>query len=125
MSSSRSRHHACRGRALIPRLIPGRTALVAIAASAIAVFVGLLAGLSPATALRLAIGVLAGLTVATGLDYIVSRRTWRLAPPTMTRHLPAAFAIGVSRDVRLTIQNSGGTPWHCALHDFVDPTFQT
>jgi uncharacterized protein (DUF58 family) len=110
---------------VIPRLIPGRAALVAVAASAAAVLVSLMAGLAPAFALRLAVGVLAGLTVATGIDYLVSRRTWRLAPPTLTRHLPAAFAIGVAREVRLTIQNTGATAWQCALHDFVDPTIQT
>lgn len=110
---------------LIPRLVPGRTALAVVAASAIVLLVSLLARMTPAAAMRIAAVVLAALALAIGVDYVLSRRAWRQSPPTMTRRLPTAFAIGISRDIQLTLGNTGTATWRCAIHDFVDPTIQT
>jgi uncharacterized protein (DUF58 family) len=40
----------------------------------------------------------------------------------MTRHLPAALAIGLEREVRLTIDADGSGSWQCELYDRTDPS---
>ena len=46
---------------------------------------------------------LVGLAGALSLDFLLTRRAWQASPPRLTRILPAAFAIGVRRDVHLHI----------------------
>ena len=47
------------------------------------------------------------LLVAAFCDYTISVRAWRRASPRMTRRLPAAFAIGAKRPVRLGFEIEG------------------
>src|SRR5262249_20537033 len=47
---------------------------------------------------------------------------WRRGPATLTRRLPAAFAVGVPRDVGLGLESPGDLPWRCTLFDHADPT---
>jgi uncharacterized protein (DUF58 family) len=69
--------------------------------------------------------ILAAIVVATVCDYAITRRAWRRATPAMTRHLPAAFAIGARRQIGITIDNTGDSAWTCELYDHVDPTLET
>jgi uncharacterized protein (DUF58 family) len=58
-------------------------------------------------------------------DSAASLRAWRRASPTMTRRLPAAFAIGLKRPVQFAIATEGPGRWRCALHDQADSSLLT
>ena len=62
------------------------------------------------------------LALFAGADYGLTRRAWRAANVRLTRRLPAAFAIGVSREVRVSVEHDGKEVWRCELHDHVDPS---
>ena len=109
---------------LIP-FVPGRTAIVVLGASTLGVLVALLAGVTAAMAVRAAMAVLGGLILATAWDYAATLRAWRQSTPTMRRQLPAAFAIGITRPVHLTIDSSGPDTWDLELFDHADPTLHT
>ncbi len=105
--------------------IPGRTAIVALAACAVLLLLGLLAGMPVRIAAWVAAAALLGLIVIAGWDYAASVHAWRRSAPRMTRRLPAAFALGAKRPVHLTIDNEGMETWHCALHDHADSSLVT
>ena len=96
-----------------------------VAAAAVAALIALLAGIQPAVAGRGALAVLAALALTGGWDYAASRRAWRRASARMTRHLPAAFAIGARKPVELAIETEGTAEWRCELYDHADATLET
>ena len=102
------------------RLIPGRTAIVALAVAAVIVLGALLLGVPVTAAMSMATAGLLALLVIAASDYVASLRAWRRSSPTMTRRLPAAFAIGVKRSVQISIETEGTRAWRCALHDHTD-----
>ena len=105
------------------RIIPGRTAIVGLAASSVAALFALLIG-TPVTVAARATGIaLVALVVVAIWDYAASLRAWRRSSPTMTRRLPTAFAIGTKRPVQLAIETEGTEAWRCELHDHADPSF--
>ena len=105
--------------------IPGRTAIAALGAIAIALLLALLLGMPVSAGSWMATAALLAVAVASTVDYAASRRAWRGGSPKMVRHLPAAFAIGVKRPVQLAIETDGTATWHCQLHDHADPTLLT
>jgi uncharacterized protein (DUF58 family) len=109
------------------RLIPGRIALVAFAATAVAVLVALLVGMAVSVAAWLTLAVFVALLAAAAWDYTASLRAWRQSSPRMTRHLPPAFAIGVKKLVRVTIdtEGTGTAAWRCELYDHADSSLVT
>jgi len=109
----------------ITRAVPGRTAVIALAALAMAPLVALLAGVPEAIVGRITVAAFAAATAGAVADYLLSRRAWRLSYPVMRRHLPAAFAIGVKRPIQLSIETQGTRTWHCRLHDHADATLVT
>ena len=62
------------------------------------------------------------LVVAAVADYFVSRRAWLRANVRLARRLPAAFAIGVERPVRVTVEHEGAVSWVGGFYDHVDPS---
>ena len=64
---------------------------------------------------------LVGLAGALSLDFLLTRRAWQASPPRLTRVLPAAFAIGVRRDVHLHIETAGSRV-ALVLIDGTDPS---
>jgi uncharacterized protein (DUF58 family) len=106
-------------------LIPGRTAVVTLGASATAILVALLVGVTPAIAMRAALATLAALFAAAAWDYRSSVIAWRRSAPALTRRLPAAFAIGVSRPVQLLVDTQGTDSWECTLYDHADASLLT
>jgi uncharacterized protein (DUF58 family) len=106
-------------------LIPGRTSVAAVAASAAAILVALIAGVSPAVAVRATMAALAALLAAAALDYRSSVVAWRRSTPVLTRRLPPAFAIGVSRPVELLIETQGTRSWRCTVYDHADASLRT
>ena len=107
------------------RVVPSKIALWALAAGAIGVLLGLVAGLEPQSAALFA-SVWAMALAATGIgDYLVTRKAWQEASPRLSRRLPDALAIGVRSDIHLCIETQGGEDWRCELFDHVDPTLLT
>jgi uncharacterized protein (DUF58 family) len=106
-------------------VIPGRTAVLALAGTSVAVLVALLMGMPVSVAGRMALACLGTLLAAAIWDYAASLRAWRRSSPAMTRRLPAAFAIGARRPVQLTIVTEGAEAWRCELHDHADSSLST
>ncbi|HEY7286222.1 MAG TPA: DUF58 domain-containing protein [Polyangia bacterium] len=107
------------------RVIPGRTMMMALAASAAGVLVLLLAGASVGAAARASAALLVMLFAAAACDYVLSIRGWRRAQATLTRRLPAAFAIGVKRPIGLSIETEGSIAWRAVLYDHADSSLLT
>jgi uncharacterized protein (DUF58 family) len=90
------------------RIIPGRLAVLALAACAVAALIALVLGMPVRLAGRLVMGAMMLLAVAAAWDAFASRRAWRRAAPRMTRRLPPAFAIGVRQTAHLVIVPGDG-----------------
>jgi uncharacterized protein (DUF58 family) len=106
-------------------VIPGRTAVVALAASTAAIVLALILGVSVAVVARAAMAATAALFAAAAWDYRASVMAWRQSTPVLTRRLPPAFAIGASRPVELSIDTRGTGSWSCALYDHADASLLT
>jgi uncharacterized protein (DUF58 family) len=65
-------------------------------------------------------GAVALLLAGMVLDYGLFRKRWRRANVRFVRRLPPAFAIGVAREVRVTLTHDGAEDWRCELYDHVD-----
>ena len=107
------------------RLIPAKTSIVAISAAMLSVFVALLLGLPMLSATILASGVIAGLAAVAAVDYSRSRRAWKDASPKLTRQLPAALALGVTKPIQVFIDTAGTESFKARLYDHTDPTLTT
>src|SRR4051812_6230846 len=94
-------------------LRPSHHSLVTLAIAAAIVLSLLLAGASIETAWTIAWTFIVLLGLAILADFLRSRRSWRAAEPGLTRRLPAAFAIGVRKNVTLSVATRGGRPWRC------------
>jgi uncharacterized protein (DUF58 family) len=105
--------------------MPGRGAIAALGAIAAGALLILLAGMPVDAATRLTLAVVAVFLIVAAWDYVTSLRGWRHTAATMSRRLPAAFAIGVKRPVQLTIDAGGAATWRCQLHDHADATLVT
>ena len=111
-----------RSRFMHLRVIPGRFLLAALAAGAIALTLALSFGASPeAAALSAGVG-LSALTALAIFDWLWSVRAWRAAAPSMTRRLPAAFALGVEERIALVLAVGGANRWRAQLFDHTDPS---
>ena len=102
------------------RVAPSRRLLILLAAVGVAALAGLLVGTAMPAVARTTAGAALVLLVAAIADYVWSRRRWRAANVRFKRELPAAFAIGVERPVRVTLEHDGAQGWKCELYDHVD-----
>jgi len=105
--------------------MPGRGAIAALGAIAAGALAILLAGMPVDAATRLTLAAVVVFLIVAAWDYVTSLRGWRHTAATMTRRLPAAFAIGVKRPVQLTVDAGGSATWRCQLHDHADATLLT
>jgi uncharacterized protein (DUF58 family) len=64
----------------------------------------------------------AALVTAAAADAWASLRAWRRAGVQVIRRLPPAFAIGIERPVRLTLEAAGGIDWRAEIYDHFDTT---
>jgi len=103
-------------------VIPGRPAVAAIATGGVVLLVALIAGAPVRDTGWIAAALLALTLGAAAADYARSRAAWRQASPRLIRRLPAAFAIGVRREIHLFIELEGNAHWTCELHDHADPS---
>jgi uncharacterized protein (DUF58 family) len=102
------------------RVAPSRSVLKWTALISVLALVALLVG-TPMRYVAWLVGVMAfALLVGTVVDLLLFRKLWRNANVRFTRRLPAAFAIGVTRDVRVALEHDGDENWQCELYDHVD-----
>jgi uncharacterized protein (DUF58 family) len=106
------------------RFIPGPVTIRVLGAGGVAALAAAVLGVSPDTVFQATIACAAVLVAACAYDIWMSSRAWRSSSPLLTRRLPAAFAIGVRRSVRLALAASGAQ-WHCRLYDHADPSVHT
>ena len=107
------------------RVMPGRIAILALAASSVAALLALLLGMTAAVATWAATIALVALFGIAAWDCAASLRAWRRSSPTMTRRLPSAFALGAKRGVQLAIDTQGTRTWRCELYDHADSSLLT
>ncbi len=107
------------------RVVPSKITLWAIAAGTTCVLFALVAGVPLQSAEALALGLALALLGAACADYLMTKRAWERASPSLSRRLPDALAIGVKSDIQLLIQAQGPLAWRCELFDYVDPTLLT
>ena len=107
------------------RVVPGQRAIAAVAILTAGVAAAIIIGVPAPTAARLAAFAVSILLAVAVWDWFSSLRAWRQAAPTLTRRLPAAFAIGIARSVPLTVVVQGGGTWRCTLHDHADASLLT
>ena len=104
------------------RVAPSRSLLVTLAVIGLAALIALLADAGHALVAWSTAAAVAVLLLAAAGDYVVSRRAWRDADVRLARQLPAAFAIGVERSVRVTLEHAYFSDFACELYDHVDPS---
>ncbi|MFO1250685.1 MAG: hypothetical protein U1E77_05960 [Inhella sp.] len=102
---------------------PSAGSVYALAALACALALPLALGLPLASVLPVGLGLLLMLGALAALDLWRSLRLWRQGGLRVERRLPAAFAIGVSTELRLELINPGPRPWHVQVFDELDPVF--
>jgi uncharacterized protein (DUF58 family) len=107
---------------LVVRPTPSPVSLWLLVAAGLAALGALLAGVAQPLVMALTAGGVALLILAAVADYFMSRRAWFRANVRLTRQLPAAFAIGVERPVRIAVEHEGKWGWVGRLYDNVDPS---
>jgi uncharacterized protein (DUF58 family) len=107
------------------RVIPSSAALTALLAGTACLLVALLAGVLVTDAAAAAVLWVTLLAFVALADYRLTRRAWLQTTPRMTRLMPASLAVGVQRDVELTIDGAGTTAWRIELYDHADPSLRT
>src|SRR5688572_24828102 len=107
------------------RVVPGRRAIWLLGAGATAATAALIAGM-PVRDVGIATAAFTALFLTVAIiDVVTTRRAWRAATPSMTRALPAAFAIGVRKPVALSIAVAGTQKWQCSVYDHADGSLVT
>ena len=104
------------------RVVPGRAPAAILGVCAVAILLALVLGLPVTVAARVSVVVVVALVVATLVDFLRSTRAWRAASPQLVRGLPAAFALGVRKQIQLELQLEGDETWVCEVHDAADVT---
>ena len=107
------------------RVIPSRRLTAIVAAGIVAATAALIAGVPMGLVVWPVAALAAILSIAMLADYLITKRAWRASTPSMTRGLPAAFAIGVQKQVTLSISVTGARTWQCALYDHAAASFVT
>ena len=110
---------------MFARLIPAPRALGLLGAGGAAALAAAVLGAPPDTVLQVTVAGATLLGLAAARDWWMSSRAWRSSTPTLTRRLPAAFAIGVRRPVRLALAASGEPEWRCQVFDHADASVHT
>ena len=106
-------------------VVPGPTAFVAPAVAAAAVLAALLSGVHVSVAARATFAIVFVLAGAATVDLVRTRHRWRRSPPSFTRRLPAAFAIGVRRTIHLSLDVEDAATWRVDLYDGADARLVT
>ena len=105
--------------------IPSRLLLIIVAAGTAIALAAVITGIDLGKVIDFAWIALSGLAALAAADYFYTVRAWKQAAPTIIRHLPAAFAVGVERRVQLDVTLTGNLDWECVLYDHTDATLLT
>lgn len=105
-------------------VVPSPLALALLGIAGVGATIALVLGAESSLVASAGAIVAIGLAVAGVVDYLVTRRAWRLSDVRMVRQLPSAFAIGVKRPVHLKFDLVGSRRWHCVVHDHCDPSLR-
>jgi len=104
------------------RIVPSNAAIVALAACAATALASLLLGMTMIQASLLAAALFCALIAVCTLDFLRSQSAWRDASLTLERQIPAAFAIGVERPVKVVLTVQGAHDWRAQIYDHADPS---
>jgi uncharacterized protein (DUF58 family) len=105
------------------KLIPSRTSVWTLTALALLCALALVFKVFTLSAVIFTSTVLAvAMLTFAAADVFWSLRTWYRAPLQWRRRLPAAFALGVTRQLSGQLINEGVQRWRVALFDHVDPS---
>jgi uncharacterized protein (DUF58 family) len=107
------------------RCTPSRLLLTVIAVGATAALAAIIAGIDLGKVINIAWIMVAMLAASAAADYFLSANAWKQSTPTLLRHLPAAFAIGVERRVQIDVTIAGNRDWDCVFYDHTDATLLT
>ncbi len=102
------------------RAIPGVAPVIVLSLCAAIALVCLLVGMTVPQTATVAGALVVGLLAACGIDLAHSLRAWRDADLQLSRHIPAAFAIGVERSIKVSLVLQGTHTWQAQLHDHAD-----
>jgi len=105
-------------------ILPSRASVWVLAALGLACAIALVAR-APLAWMTTGVKMVAlALLVIAVADVAWSLIAWKRAPLQWQRRLPAAFAIGVPRNLAGVLVNEGGRAWRVALFDHVDASFE-
>ncbi|XHS77906.1 DUF58 domain-containing protein [Burkholderiaceae bacterium UC74_6] len=104
-------------------VVPTRTGIAALALLALVVALALAVGAPLAGVVALVLPLLGFGLVLGAWDLWHSRKLWAASGVTIERRLPAAFAIGVSTELKLDLVNPGLLAWQLQVFDALDPLF--
>jgi uncharacterized protein (DUF58 family) len=102
------------------RAVPSSLTVIVLAVCAAVALSCLLLGMSVAQTSLLAAVMLSVLVAVCALDFLRSRSAWQAADLKLERQLPAAFAIGVERPVKVAAGLQGSHDWRVQVHDHAD-----
>ncbi len=103
--------------------MPTRLSVIALAALGLACALALAAGAPTELVAQIGGGLLMALLLVAAFDLWRSLGLWKRAGVTLERRLPAAFAIGVSTELKLAVVNAGTLAWQLQVFDELDPLF--
>jgi uncharacterized protein (DUF58 family) len=106
-------------------VIPAPTTLAAVAGGAVCLTLALLAGTPVTAAAWAALTWIVLLAALVSADYRLTLRGWLDTEPRMTRFVPVSLALGVKRDIQLTIDGKGPRSWKVEIYDHSDPSLLT
>jgi len=104
-------------------VVPTRACIAVLAGLALAGTTALAARAPLNGVVAVMVPLLSLLFFVAGFDLWHSHRLWAQSGVTVERRLPAAFAIGVSTELRLDLINTSRTPWQVQVFDELDPLF--
>jgi uncharacterized protein (DUF58 family) len=103
-------------------VVPTGTTIAAFAGGSGLLLLALLAGLPVGVASWIATAICAAMLALMAIDYALTLRDWRSAPPQLARVLPDAFARGARRELQLMLTASTPRQWTMRLYDNTDPS---
>jgi uncharacterized protein (DUF58 family) len=107
-----------------PWPLPSKLLIGVLIALAMLALAGLIEGATVLRVWYLAAIAATGLLILSTLDGWLTLRSWRAAPLTLRRQLPAAFAIGVQRAITVEIANAGNRTWRGQFFEGLDPRIE-
>lgn len=106
------------------RILPGRMMLLALGVLAAMVLALCIADMLMIARWFAAVALLSLIIVAL-LDLRITQQAWRDASPQFARRLPAAFALGVKRNIPVSLAIGGEHHWQVHLADHSDASLNT